>query len=302
MLLACGPPATVAAPSSARVSFRGRARLVPSGRARVVRAALPGGPHRAAGAGLARHRARPRHADRGADRLRQDARGVPRVHRSAAARGGGAGRRAARRHRRRLRLAAQGAHHRRAEEPGDAARRAPRARGRARARAARDPRAAAHRRHHRRRARRHAAAPAAPPRHDARVAVPAAHVGAQPRAAAQGAHRDRRRDPRAGRRQARRASGAQPRAARGAVRRAAAAHRPLRHAAPDRDDRALARRRRALRAACAIVDLGPRRDLDLARRGARQRARPGGVARAVGRDPRPHRRAGDGRTARRSCS
>ena len=169
---------------------------------------------------------------------------------------------------------------------------------RARARGAGDPRARAHRRHAGRGARGDAEAPAAPPDHDARVALPAAHRRAQPRAPAPRAHGDRRRDPRAGARQARLAPGAHARAARRAVRSAARAHRPLGDAASDRDDRALAGRRGPRthgRAGQARLRDRRRRPPPRARPRARragQRARGGRVERAVGRDPRRHRGAG----------
>ena len=85
----------------------------------------------------------------------------------------------------------------------------------------------------------HAEARAAHPGHHARVALPHADRGEEPRACSRSARtRDRRRDPRARARQARLAPGAVARAARRARRHAAGAHRPLRHAAADRDDRA----------------------------------------------------------------
>ncbi len=81
-------------------------------------------------------------------------------------------------------------------------------------------------------------AAAAHPGHDARVALPAAHVARAAGAMLRdGAHGDRRRDPRAGARQARLPPGALARAARGADRTAAAAHRPLRDAEAARGGR-----------------------------------------------------------------
>ena len=98
---------------------------------------------------------------------------------------GGLARAAARRGPRRLRLAAQGAERRHPQEPRGAAARHPRGCAEALGSSApRDHRRGAHRRHAAGRARGDAADAAAHPGHDARVAVPAADRGAQPRDAA----------------------------------------------------------------------------------------------------------------------
>ena len=144
------------------------------------------------------------------------------------AEGAGAGAAAA------LRLAAQGAQLRHRAQPARAARR-PRV-GPARRRP--------HRRHAAARAR--ADAPRAPghPDHDARVALPAAHV-AGARDAPRRPDDHRRRGARGRGDEARRAPGAEPRAARPAHRQSDPAHRPLGDAAPARGDRPLRRRRPA---------------------------------------------------------
>ena len=174
----------------------------------------------------------------GADRLGQDARGVP----------GGAGQ-ARRRgrvrpgHARPVRLAAEGTGLRHRAQPARAA-----ARDRRGARHGRDP----HRRHAAEGARGDGAAAPGRPRHDTRVAVPDPHL-AGARDARRRAHRDRGRDPRGRALQARRASRAEPRApgvARAGERRGRAAlegarvpaHRPLRDAEPAGGDRPLPRR------------------------------------------------------------
>ena len=200
-------------------------------------------------------------------------------------------------HRGRLRLAAQGARRGHPAEPRDTAGGDPRDRRRDGARRARAARAPAHGRHAVLRAGRHDQAPAASARHHARVALPARDLREEPRAAALRAGGDRGRDPRGGARQAGRASGADARAAGRALRAAAAAHRPLRHPAPDRGHRPPARR------GGGWADAGRRRP---GVPGDRPRASPGPrpgprsaadpargrrVARAVGRDPRPDRGA-----------
>ena len=86
--------------------------------------------------------------------------------------------------------------------------------GRDGARGAGDHLGGANRRHHAGRARGHGADAAAHPGHDAGIVLPAADLGAEPRAPAPRAHGDRRRDPRGDRHQARRAPGAVARAAR----------------------------------------------------------------------------------------
>ena len=130
-----------------------------------------------------------------------------------------------------LRLAAEGAQLRHRAQP-------PRTSCRARLRA---PGRRADRRHARRGAPAHAAHAAGHPHHDARVAVPPAHL-----AGARDAPWRRDRDPRRGARrrgdEARRASRALARAARAARRGAVPASRPLGHAAADGGDRALRRR------------------------------------------------------------
>ena len=100
-----------------------------------------------------------------------------------------------------------------------------------------------HRRHLGGGARGDGADAAAHPRHDAGVALPAAHRRAQPRAAAPRAHGHRRRDPRGDRHPTRRAPGAVARAAGARQRRAAAAHRPVGDAAAGRGGRPVPRRR-----------------------------------------------------------
>ena len=134
------------------------------------------------------------------------------------------------------------------ESRGAAAGHRPRRRG-AGPGAAAHHRRGADRRHHGHRARGDGQDAAAHPGHDARVALPAADVGAQPADAAHGADGDRRRDPRRHRHAPRRASRAVARApgARGAA--AAAAHRPVGDAEADRGGGALAvgHRRRSVR-------------------------------------------------------
>ena len=101
----------------------------------------------------------------------------------------------------------------------------------------------AHGRHARRRASRLRQAPAGHPRHDARVALPAADL-AGARGAARRRVGHRRRDPRACRNEARRAPGTVAGAARVDHGAAAAAHRAVRHAAPAERRRRLPRRPR----------------------------------------------------------
>ena len=164
--------------------------------------------------------ARPARADRGADRLGQDAGGVPRGDRRAGARRALAAA-AAGRDPGRLRLAAQGAVQRHPAQPGGAAGRHPR--GAAARRACPTSTSAPGCAPATRRtasATAHAQAAAAHPRHHAGVALHPARLGVGPRDARDHAHRDRRRDPRAGAEQARRAPRAVARAAGRAVRRA----------------------------------------------------------------------------------
>ena len=118
------------------------------------------------------------------------------------------------RDRRRLRLAASGAHRRREREPAQAPRRDRRGRQRARPRTALGAGRRAQRRHAAVGALGHVAQPARDRRHDARVALPAAHLGPGPGDALGRADGDRRRDPRPGPGQARLAPRPQPRAPR----------------------------------------------------------------------------------------
>ena len=190
-------------------------------------------PTRGAGAGLAGDPGRPARADRGADRLRQDARRLPRGDRRAGAPG---------RSRGGLKDETQIVYvsplkalsndiKRNLEAPLAGIREALQRAGLARRR---HPHLGAHRRHARRRARPHAPPAAAHRRDHAGIALHPARLGIRPRDAGDHADRDRRRDPRAGAEQARHPSGAVARAAGGAVRRPAAAHRPLGHAEADR--------------------------------------------------------------------
>ena len=219
---------------------------------RLVRAGLRRGDP-CAGARLARDRARREHADPGADRLGQDARGLPLRDRPPQRR---AGRRAAAA----LRLAAEGAELRHRAQPARAACRPP----------LRPARGRPHRRHAAEGARRDGAQPARHPDHHARVALPAADLDSAGDAAL-GRDGDRGRGARGRGHEARRAPGALAGAARPARRQAGPAHRPLGHAAPARGDRPLRLRRPRDRAR---------------RRGSRQGARPEG-----GRAARRHARA-----------
>ena len=231
---------------------------------------------------------------------REDLRRLPRVHRPAPPARRGGGRRAPRREVR-VRLAAQGARGRRREEPGRPWRRSARSRAssgsscpaiRGRCGAA-TPR--------RRAAPGDAPPPAPHPRHHARVALPAPHLGgaaASSSAALESSSWTRSTRSRATSGAAHLATSS---AGSGLCRVAPApAHRPV---APPRTR---SRTSRASSAACrrsrppSIVDLGRRRALDLAIE-PRDELVPRGVEGAVGRGPRPHR--GPRRsTARRSCS
>ena len=187
-------------------------------------------------------------ADPGADRLGQDAHRVPLRDRQA-------DRHARRGAARPLRLAAEGAELRHRAEPARPARRA----------RVEAPRRGAHRRHAAEGAPRAPQGAARHPDHDARVALPDAHL-AGTRDAARRRDADPRRGARRRRHEARRAHGDQRRAARSAVRHAAAADRAVRDAAAARGDRALRLRRARDRAR---------------RRGDAQGARPrGGRARS----------------------
>ncbi len=154
------------------------------------------------------------------------------------------------------------------------------------------------------RARGDAADAAAHPGHDAGVALPAAHGGAQPADAAHRPHGHRRRDPRGHRHAARRAPGAVARAAAGRwptrplLRLGlSATQKPIEEVArflvglPDDDDRG-----------CAIVDEGHRRRDGSRRRDAAVAARSGDVARGLGGVLRPAGGAHPRRTGRRSSS
>ena len=203
-----------------------------------------------AGARLGGDPRRPAHPDRRADRIRQDAGGVPHRPRRPAA--GGPGRSAAGRGARRLRLAAEGAEQRHPQEPRRAARRHRAAGGRDGPRRPAHHRGGPHRRHVPGPARGDAPQAAARPRDDSGVALPDADRRAQPRSAAARAHGDRRRDPRGDRDAARRAPGPDARAARPRQRASGAADRPLGHATAGRGRRALPgrigeRRRRRVR-------------------------------------------------------
>ena len=186
---------------------------------------------------------RPARADRGADRLRQDARRLPGGDRRAGA--ARARRRAPGRDADRLRVAAQGAVERHQAQPGSPARRHPRCLAGAGTAGRRHPHLGAHRRHAFERARPYAPLAAAHRGDHAGVALRAARLGVRPRDARDHPDRDRRRDPRAGAEQARHAFVAVARATRRAVRRPAAAHRALRHPEADRRGRAVPGRRRA---------------------------------------------------------
>ncbi len=149
----------------------------------------------------------------------------------------------------RLRLAAEGALLRRREEPACPAE------GDRRGDQRRDP----HRRHSAEGAPGDAAHATGRADHDARVALPDAHV-ARARVPGRDGLGDRRRDPRCGPHQARRAPGAHARAARAGGRAAASADRPVRHPASARGGGALPR--------------GGRPELPDRRRGHPQAARP----------------------------
>ena len=184
----CGPERTWTHP--AHLDAPGRTwtdrgtRFLPPRRLRLVPQTL-GEPTPAQAQGWAAIRRAPPHADCGADRIGQDARGVPHRARRAVSRRSRAVR--ARRSARRLRLAAQGAERRHPQEPGRAAPRHPP--GWPRRWASTPPRITAAVRTGDTtadRARGDAPHAAAHPGDDARVAVPAAHGRAQPRHAAHG--------------------------------------------------------------------------------------------------------------------
>ena len=206
---------------------------------------------------------------------------------------------AARRSARALRVAAQGAEHRHPQEP----RRAPaghcRRGGRPRAARAAHHGGCPHRRHAGRGTRGDGEDAAAHPRHDARVALPAADVGAQPPDAGDRAHRHRGRDPRGDRQPPRRAPRAVARAAAARDGPPAAAHRPLGHAEADRGRGAVAGWCGGAEAPPTAARLHDRRrgarPADGSRhRAAALRARHRDGARGVGRVLRPARGAGAG--------
>ena len=168
-------------------------RLPPGGR-RMVPPALSGRAHRGAGSRLGGDRLGRRHPDRGADRIGQDAGGLPRGDRPVLP-----GRRVGRRSpgdRRRVRLSAAGAHRRREREPPQAPGRDRRGRPRARTGTAERPGRGPQRRHPALRALRNGAQSPRDRRHDARVLLPPAHLDAGPGDAPDGEDGDRRRDPR----------------------------------------------------------------------------------------------------------
>ncbi len=215
---------------------------------------------------LGRARARP-----GPDGLGEDPRRLPLRHRPAE-RVAGRGAAAA------LRLAVEGAQLRRRAEPARAARRPP----------LRAPGRRPHRRHRRARAAAAAALAARRPDHDARVAVPAAHL-AGARDPPLGRDADPRRGPRRRRQQARRPSRALGGAARAAARAAAAAGGALGDAATAGGDRPLRLGRQA--------DPARRRRPTQGARPRGGRARRGHARAAVDRLallPGAGRRAGDG--------
>ena len=196
---------------------------VPPRRRGLVRRAVPRRPDRAAAARVAGDRDGPRRARRLAHRVRQDAHGVPRRDRRRVARPR-RGRAVARRAARRLRLARCGPSPPTCTENLDAPLEGITAAARALGLEGPSLRVGLRTGDSTpRRARGAAQAPARPARDDARVALPAAHVGVGPRDVR--AHRDRhrRRDPRGVPRQARQPPRAQPRAARPARRRRGAA-------------------------------------------------------------------------------
>ena len=177
----------------------------------------------------------PQHADRGADRLGQDAGRVPRGDRRSRPTRRRAG--AAGRDRRRLRVAAEGAVERRAHQSRSADRRHPRRAAAALAARRRDPHDGAHRRHAAGRSRQDAQAAAAHRRHDAGIALHPARLGVGPAHAVDDAHGHRRRSACARAEQARQPSGAVARTARCAVRAARDAHRAFGDAEADRGSR-----------------------------------------------------------------
>ena len=184
-----------------------------------------------AGRSLAGDQGSPPHPHRRADRLRQNARGLPRGdRRSGAARPRG---RADRRNPCRLRLPAQGAVERHPSQPRGPARRHPRGTEAEWASRRRNPHLGPNRRHARVRTRADAPPPAAYSRDDAGIALCPARLRVRAQDAGDGRDRDRRRNPRHGAEQARRPPRRLARTPLGPVRRPALAHRPFRHAKSD---------------------------------------------------------------------
>ena len=245
--------------------------------------ASPARPSRRRRAG--RHRGGARHADRRAHRLGQDARGVPRrasTDSCARALRGRARRRAPQVVYVSPLKALANDIQQNLEAPLAEIARARRGEGVA---LPDDPRRGAHRRHAGRRARDDGASG----RRTSWSPRPSRSTSCSPReqgreALAHGRDGDRRRDPRGRARQARRAPRALARAARRAV--AQTRRAPGASASRPRSGRSSAIARLLVGDAAAplphIVDAGHRRDLDLAHRAPRRRARRGRVARAVG--------------------
>ena len=200
---------------------------------------------RCPGGSLARNQGRPPHADRGADRLRQDARRLPcGDRRSDPAR---SRRTSDRRDPGGLRLAAQGAVERHSSQPRGAAGRHPGKASADRPARRRDPHLGAHGRYARRRTRADAPPPAAHPGDDAGIALRPAWLRVRAQDAGDHALGDRRRNPRGRAEQARRASRPVARTPWRALRRPVAAHRPLRDAKPDQRGCSFPCRRRVRR-------------------------------------------------------
>ena len=286
-----------------------RARPILSGDRRVVPEQLQRA-HDGPGRRVGRDQLGPPHGRRRAHRLGQDALGLPLGHRPDGERAGARGE--ARAVPGALRLADEGARRRRRAQPARPARRHRPRRDPARAGAARHQRQRPLGRHPGQRAPCLRAHAHRHPHHDARVALPHAHlVGARGAPGRRDGHR--RRGPRRRRHQARRPPRPQPRAARRHPAEAGPARRALGDGAPRRGGRALPRRRPPGRDRAAGVDqaVGPRRRRArprhgrAVRRGRRDlagRARPLGPGRGPGAagehlaarrgaHRRPHRRA-----------
>ncbi|MDT4799579.1 hypothetical protein FQZ97_322410 [compost metagenome] len=157
--------------------------------------------HRGPGPRLAGDSRRTQHPGGGADRLGQDAHGLPLCHRRAGARGPGAGRAAGPLHGG-LCVAAQGTVQRHPHQPGGAPGGHPRRAGAPGPGGCGHPHRRAHRRYAAGRARRHAQAPAAHPGHHARIPLYPPRLRLRPRHAGRLPQPDRRRDPRHRRQQA----------------------------------------------------------------------------------------------------